>query len=352
LELAIHGLRHTDHSRLELDNQRNQFRRAQGIFQETGIHATGFRSPYLRWNTDTVKALIECGFDYDSSQALAWDITNGLETSEYHRVLEFYGAQFASKVPALPRLSDGLVRIPYCLPDDEALIERLHLTEEKAIAEIWLAMLDRTYEAGELFTLGIHPERIYLCQEALRAVLERAHLLSPSVWIARLDEIANWYRCLGQASIEVSQEADNQFQIKIQALSTAAILIRSLEVESPTKTWSSGYRSVSKNEFRFHSNKRPFIGLSSDCPLSLQKFLKHQGYLIEISDDPQAYSFYLMQTSFYPEDERSLLLEIDNGDWPLVRLGRWPSGARSAMAVTGDIDAITLLDYGKRVIGR
>jgi hypothetical protein len=32
-------------------------------------------------------------------------------------------------------------------------------------------------------------------------------------------------------------------------------------------------------------------------------------------------------------------------------LGLWPAGARSALAVTGDIDALTLWDFGLRLLG-
>jgi len=36
---------------------------------------------------------------------------------------------------------------------------------------------------------------------------------------------------------------------------------------------------------------------------------------------------------------------IESGTGPLVRVWRWPDGARSALAVTGDIDALTLRDF-------
>ena len=34
---------------------------------------------------------------------------------------------------------------------------------------------------------------------------------------------------------------------------------------------------------------------------------------------------------------------------PLVRLWRWPNGAKSAMCITGDLDALTLFDYASRI---
>jgi peptidoglycan/xylan/chitin deacetylase (PgdA/CDA1 family) len=134
IELAIHGLVHIDHTQLSLDEQREQLGRARAIFAQAGIRATGFRCPYLRWNDDTLVVLSESGFAYDSSQALSWDVVDGRETGAYRRVLAFYGAEPAAEYPSLPRLAGDLVRIPYCVPDDEALVERLQLTDSAPMA--------------------------------------------------------------------------------------------------------------------------------------------------------------------------------------------------------------------------
>jgi hypothetical protein len=192
IEFAIHGYAHVDYSALSLDEQVSHLKRACAAFEQSGIKASGFRCPYLRWNPDTLTAVQQQGLAYDSSQALAWDVVDGFETEAYRRVLDFYNAQAAVDCLALPRLIDNLVCIPYCLPDDEALVDRLRLSDAESMKEIWLRLLRRTYESGELFTLGLHPERIALCQEALGAVLGEARSLSPSVWIACLAEIAGW----------------------------------------------------------------------------------------------------------------------------------------------------------------
>ncbi|MDI9546097.1 MAG: hypothetical protein QM346_00715, partial [Chloroflexota bacterium] len=63
------------------------------------------------------------------------------------------------------------------------------------------------------------------------------------------------------------------------------------------------------------------------------------------------HAYFLDRQQFSALDERPLLAEIEDGDRPLVRLGRWPRGARSALVVTGDIDALTLWDYGLRALG-
>jgi hypothetical protein len=350
IELAVHGLSHIDHRQLPAEIQLDHIHQAQHIFKHAGITATGFRSPYLRWNMDTLTALKACGFVYDSSQAIDMRVTSGLETSSYYRALEFYQAQATSQYLALPRQDAGLVRIPYCLPDDEALVDRLHLSSPVAMAEIWLEMLSCIYQAGELLTLGLHPERIHLCQAALEAVLEKAITLSPHVWIARLDEIAAWYLALGKTTFEIHQESGDLYHVKINAPARASILVRSLGVITATQPWVQGYHSVLTNNFNFRSNKRPLVGVSPDAPVSLERFLRHQGYLVEISPESQAYTYYINRSSFNPEDERRLLTELEQGDWPVVRLSRWPDAAHCGLTITGDVDAFTIWDYGRRIL--
>jgi hypothetical protein len=80
--------------------------------------------------------------------------------------------------------------------------------------------------------------------------------------------------------------------------------------------------------------------------------LWQQGYIVEISEESHRYPCYFDQADFDTECERALLAQIESTGCPLVRLGRWPNGARSALAVTGDIDALTLWDYGLRVFRR
>jgi hypothetical protein len=349
VELSIHGRKHVDHTLLPLEVLICELQHAKKIFAEAGIQATGFRSPYLRWNADTLAALRTCGFEYDSSQALAWDVMHGTQTPDYERVLAFYGAQPASHRMALPRLEDGLVCIPYCLPDDEALMERLKLKDCHAIAEIWLAVLQATYDGGELFTLGLHPERLPLCLEPLRMVIEQAYSYSPGVWITRLHEVAAWQRALSAVKFRAQKNEDEGWRIVVQASPKAMILGRSVEVVEPDQAYAGKYRWVLTNELNVRSQRKPWIGLSPECPASLSDFLKQQGYLIESSHNAESFTCFLQRSQFNRNEERSLLAEIEGGDWPLVRLARWPGGARSALAITGDIDAFTIWDYGQRI---
>ena len=61
------------------------------------------------------------------------------------------------------------------------------------MSQPWITILAETHRRGELFSLGLHPERIFLLETPLRAAMEMAKGLRPSVWFARLDEIARWW---------------------------------------------------------------------------------------------------------------------------------------------------------------
>jgi hypothetical protein len=351
IEFAVHGLVHVDYSQLSAEQQQLHLRRAVELFQQAGIRAAGFRCPYLRGNGATLAAIQEVGLSYDSSESLAWDVTQGYETPAYRHVLGFYGAQAAARYPALPRLQGGVVQIPYCLPDDEALVERLEAHGDGAKSDLWVGILEQTHASGELFTVGLHPERTDACRAALRATLKRAAALQSGVWIARLDEIARWWRSRAGSSFRVAQTAEGQFHVEIMAPKEATILVRDVQISEPTGPWWGGFRSVTARAFSFRANKRPFIGVAPDVAPGLREFLTQQGYLAETIKEAQSYPVCFERTRFTREDERPLLAEIERTPGPLVRLARWPHGKRSALAITGDIDAFTLLDYGLRMLG-
>ena len=352
IEFAVHGFRHVDYSRLPQAEQARDLKRARKVFDENSIKSTGFRCPYLTWNSDTLTALSQQGYQYDSSQALAWDVMGHRMTDAYERVLDFCRARSAADYPALPELDGSLVRIPYCLPDDEAIVERLALGSPAEGSILWQAILQRTYDLGELFTLGLHPERIGLCWKPLADTLAMAKSLSPAIWIARLDAIATWWRTRTAAVIQVTTVDHDQFQIVVNGPPGVTILTRGVGVDAKTTRWSEDYWQVDGTACTVQSDRRPFIGVSPDSSHRLLSFLRQQGYLVEATTDARSYAVYIDQADLCDRAERVLLTRLTETDAPLVRLGRWPNGARSALAITGDIDALTLWDYGLRFLGR
>lgn len=352
IEFAIHGYRHVDYSRLSIEEQSAHLQSAQQVFAQAGVQAQGFRCPYLRSSPATLQALSQHGLAYDSSQALAWNVLNGKETPAYLRVLDFYGTLPARHYPSLPSLQGDLVCIPYSVPDDEAIVERLSLASPDEGSTLWQAILQRTYELGELFVLGLHPERIAPCRKPLSDTLAAARRLAPSVWIARLDEIANWWRARAAATVQISDAGDHQVKITVEGPPGVTVLARGVQVQTATAIWANNYRQVGELSFSAPANKRPFIGVAPSSSPRLTSFLRQQGYVVETGADARACAFYIEQADLPEQDERAILSRIEQAEFPLVRLGRWPNGARSALCVTGDIDALTLWDYGLRLMGR
>jgi hypothetical protein len=352
LEIAVHGRRHVDHSTLSPDKQRSELASALHIFDQHGISVKGFRGPYLHANADTLLALQQLGLTYDGSQALDWGPVQGTEHRAYQHALDFYGALSTRDYPSVPSLEGSLVRIPYSLPDDEALLHRLSPGSSQWMSETWLAILYRSHELGELFTLGLHPERIAQCHRSLEAVLTIAHRLVPSVWIARLDEIAAWWKARAATAVAVVEPEQGSFRVEVSGPAGTRLLIRDLEVEAPMTPWSDGYQLVHGTAVTVRSAKRPFIGFAPGADPRLLAFVQEQGYIVETSENSGDYECYLGQSSFAPEDRRPLLVRIEDTARTVVRLGRWPDGARSALAVSGDIDALTMWDYGLRLLGR
>ena len=50
--------------------------------------------------------------------------------------------------------------------------------------------------------------------------------------------------------------------------------------------------------------------------------------------------------------EVELVNFIEASAGPLIRYWRWPDGAKSSLSITGDLDALTLLDYASRLFIR
>ena len=351
IEFAIHGYYHVDHSRLSPAEQMAQLELARQTFARAHIQAQGFRSPYLRLDRHTLAVLQQKNFLYDSSQAIAWDVPDGSETAAYRNALDFYGALPARDYVSLPSLQENLVRIPYSLPDDEALTERLSLASPEMKSLIWRDILQRTYELGEMFTLGLHPERIEQCQGALIDTLTAAQRFMPAIWIARLDEIASWWRLRAAASVQVAEVGNDRYQITVDGPPGTTILARGIQVMAPAAQWADGYQRVDAYSFTAVAEKRPIIGVAPRSSPRLVSFLRQQGYIVDTAIDTGSYAVYLDQIDLAERDERPLLDRLDKVSH-LIRLGRWPEGTHSALAITGDIDALTLNDYILRFLGK
>ena len=357
IEFAVHGYTHVDYSRLSQEIQFDHLKLACEVFAHSGIEPAGYRSPYLHSGKNLLAALYRYGFSYVSNQPILWDVLDkkneiDSEASDrYDRALSFYNPWRASERLSLPRFGDHLLEIPVSLPDDEILIERLY-SDKALVKDVWRSILNLTYQRGELFTLQLHPERISLCAEGVASVLTEARSLCPAVWIARLDEICNWWKARALTTIEISETDNVSYHCVITGPSGTTVLARGIEIDAVSLPWANNYREVKATQFNFRSFHRPSIGLSPSTSVDLANFLRQQGYLVETSLNKEEFSYYFNQIGFDIGQEKTIIEEIEGSKHPLIKLGRWPNGAKSALAITGDIDALTIWDYGLRLLGK
>ena len=357
IELMVHGYTHADYSHMEPARQRAELRRAREAFASVGLPASGFRPPYLLGGPHLYASAEATGFSYVSSQPIIWDVLDAADFTpstrvNYERAVAFYRPWLASERPSLPRFYGQLIEIPVSLPDDEILTDRLQGDGNRLIERAWQRILSETYSRGELFTVQLHPERIKLCVEALSAILGKAHASAPPVWIARLGEIDAWWRARSAATVDVQETGEGAWRLSVAGPPGTTILARGVQMAEPVEPWADHYGRVTSTTCNVRAACRPLVGVSPTSPAELISFLRQQGYIVLVSRDRQAFSIYLDQTDFSAQDERPILAQIEESASPLVRLGRWPNGARSALCVSGDVDALTLWDYGLRLFGK
>jgi peptidoglycan/xylan/chitin deacetylase (PgdA/CDA1 family) len=339
VELCVHGLVHNDLSKLPGDVQRTQIVEAVKIFRHHGIGFTGFRSPYLRYNTDTLAAVEASGFLYDSNLAFYWhpeaslDDLSRLEAEGLQRGLRFYTPATYPAERSLPRWLGRLVEIPVSLPDDEIMLDRMGWPPLK-IEQAWMEMARTALDRGELLTLQLHPERALLLGDCLKSVLEFADS-SGAFWIATMGRIAEWWRLRTDFKVEISTLRSGEYKV-LPAPQTKA----DLHLVTPR----SGSRRALEPGDVVSAPKKPIIGAGPGTPQNLMQKARDMGYFIEIATDSDAYPLYVDSESSVPDLERSLA-ELGH---PLIADRLWPAPHKAALAITGDIDCLTLGDFLRR----
>ncbi|MFA5310053.1 MAG: polysaccharide deacetylase family protein [Dehalococcoidales bacterium] len=355
VEFAVHGNVHIDYGVIPAEEQSRHFNNAIDIFKSCGIPFTGFRAPFLRINGETLRVLDSLGFPYDSSHSVHWDVLDSaaypeMAWSEYRRLLAFYDALKAEDCQVVPRFQDGLIEIPVSIPDDEAMVERLGITGGDGISAVWRNILQKTYDRGELFTLQLHPERIALCEKALQDTIKQARRYDPPVWVTTLKEIAAWWRERSAFKFEVEEVERGRYRVKAACSDRAMILLRQGNISAPAGEWWDGYQNIKSRDFIVTSPARPMLGIGLNAAPAAVSFLKNEGYALEKSDEPGNYSLYLNSLEqFTPADEKPLAEQLERSGATLLRYWRWPDRHQSALTVTGDIDAMTLIDFALRI---
>jgi hypothetical protein len=357
IEVAMHGYAHINHAVQPPAKQLNLLKKARAIFENANLEITGFRAPYLA-SSDRLKfALQDLNFKYDASIPFLWyteklrsAITKSTEDI-YKRIIKFYQPMDANLFPCISYFDGRLVCIPHILPDDEILIDRLKLTK-RHITTIWTDILNTIYRRGEMAVFLFHLERFQILKNIFVRLQTELSKKQPHVWIANLNQIAEWWNVRKKIEINVRDRA-GFYDINVECPERSTILIRGAGVSTHTDRWYGRYKVVSSKRFKMYSTKTPAIGISAKLPSIIYDFLHSEGFCVEESESAQKYSIYIDNIYWFDEkDKLKLLNKIEDSVKPLVRVWRWPYNARCCVAFSVDIDAFSTYDFFIRAVFR
>lgn len=357
-EIAVHGYDHVDLCAYPPSEASEQIVRAARVFDHYGISVHGFRCPYLRCTDELVNALPKGMFDYSSNNAIWWDVVPATDADHATTVLDtlqrFYRPRSAHDTVVTPWMRSNMVEIPVSLPDDLQLHDGLRLGPE-GIAQAWSRILHRTHQRGELFVLMSHPELASHCQRPLMTLLRDAVQLQPPVWIANLRDISSWWREKSSFAVAVSR-APTGLHISFTCSERSTILVRGLNTcgsHGSEDRWDHAYYQLRTRDLYVPADSRPFVGLVAHTPRHIVDFLQEQGYILDTGETATRCATYIDAATLVGlANEAELIDYIETSAGPLVRYWRWPGGAKSAICITGDLDALTLFDYASRLFVR
>jgi peptidoglycan/xylan/chitin deacetylase (PgdA/CDA1 family) len=351
-ELAVHGYDHVDFRSLSPKAVRAQFATAVEAFQDVRLDIWGFRCPYLSYDPSLSAFLPSSVFRYSSNRAIWWDVlppeARDAGNAIFHTLQAFYRAESADRAVVTPRFHNEVVEIPASIPDDLQLHDGLKLGAD-GLAAAWTEILRQTYRRGELFALLFHPESFSQCNAAFEAILGAALNLRPQVWIAQLREVGEWWHEKSCFTV-AAEKAAGGYYLDLRCSARATALVRG-SVPPNSQPWYAPYKCLEDREIFIPGDSKPFIGVEGNAPAGTVAFLRDQGYLVDSSPTSHNCSLYLTAQQLRAfSDERGLIDFIEADPSPLVRYWRWPSKARSALCVTGDLDALSLVDYLRRLV--
>jgi hypothetical protein len=260
----------------------------------------------------------------------------GLDPEEkdgLRRGLRFYDPVSHPVERSLPRPAGEIVEIPVSLPDDEIMLDRMGL-DVSCIGDVWAEMAGRALERKEMLILQLHPERILHLQGALKRVLDFA-CTGGAFWLARMQEIASWWKERTLAEVDIIAVEGGGYRVGLRGPERLGLRL----VEPPKAT----VRPLGSGE-TVRCSHRPIVGVPEAAPATLINNLRQLGYFYEITSDKDSVGLYLERDV----EVNDLEDHIAKCRHPLLADTRWPAPFSAAIAVTGDIDCLTLGDFLRR----
>jgi peptidoglycan/xylan/chitin deacetylase (PgdA/CDA1 family) len=360
-EIGIHGYVHNDYRTLSTIEQYEQTKQAIKVFRANKIPYQGFRNPYLGWTEQSLDVFSGLGMGYESNEAVIHDVINHTQLSPlqqggFEKSLQLFQAIDPCEYALRPHFEGSLLRLPTSIPDDEMLFDRLRITDPAEIGRIWSQVMQHVYDYGGVYILNLHPERGVLCRQALATLLGYARSRPRPVWITRLDEIAGWWRERSRFKLHITPIAPQRWRVEANCTSRGRLLARHLTIEDTTiveEPMSCPTTCIVQAELY------PGVGLSPRTSPMVATLLAEQGYAHMTASPEQAdqFSLYLDLPEGLGETRTeqqsrcgALIRQIEMLGTPLLTFRCWPDDYQAALAISGDIDSVTIQDFFLRIL--
>jgi hypothetical protein len=122
-------------------------------------------------------------------------------------------------------------------------------------------------------------------------------------------------------------------------------------MEAAGADWGDGYVALEERRITIPEGVLPFVGAASEVPADRLATLREMGYVVKHGEEAERCAVRLDAAAIAAaETDVALVAHVEKQQGPLVRFWHWPNGARSALSVTGDLDALSLADYAARLL--
>jgi hypothetical protein len=329
-----------------------QLVRAVEIFKEKNLHSHGFRCPYLSISDELIEGLGPGLFKYSSNRAIAWVdpvYNNHQKNLLFETIGGFYHPILAQRALSLPYQEETVLEIPVSVPDDLQMRDGMDYSLDE-ISDTMLGTFNQIHQRGELYNLMFHPELASLLIEPFIDVLNKVQAYKGSVWIARLQDISEWWNEKDRYNIHINRE-DSKYHLNIESPRHATLLQRGHDFELITEDWDGRYQKILEGQTRITSDNLPLVGISRGLPKWVQSSLDRLGYIVVNLEDWCDCTIRITDEIVKMWDNPVKLNTcIEEMDVPLIRFWPWPEGYRSAICLSGDLDALSLMDYATRLL--
>src|SRR5439155_18253815 len=159
--------------------------------------------------------------------------------------------------------------------------------------------------------------------------------------------------------LSIIPQAPGRWQVEAICTPRATLLARHLTVEDqPTTPWIDADVLVHAHSFSISTGKCPCIGVSSRTPEEVVSFLCEQGYPAQrcSQQESENYALYVdlleglgIEHEAQVQKKSALVQQVETLAMPFLHFGCWPDGSRAALAISGDIDSVTIQDFFLRV---